>query len=210
MRCSGIPHRPNPETITAAPSGTSRTASAALFTTLSMGFSPGRGPEADDSRGRLSDPSRGRRARRVKDPSWSRFHAVKRYHSDFVNADLAGGAGDGVGDGFGDAFGDGAGDGAVDAADAPGGGGVENTRPSLVARISDLSSTSRAVRTAVATSPPWKVDEAPAHSRFNDSSSARAAARPASSMPWGSLCESVSQAIRVAIVSCRRGTPSAR
>ena len=45
IRFSGIPHRPKPDTITVAPSGTSRTASAALLTTLFMGCSPGRGPD---------------------------------------------------------------------------------------------------------------------------------------------------------------------
>jgi hypothetical protein len=62
----------------------------------------------------------------------------------------------------------------------------------------------------VATSPPWKAIDAPAHSFSSAWSSPGAAANPASSMPRGSLCASVSHAIRVAIVSCSRGTVRAR
>ena len=40
IRFSGIPHRPKPDIMTTAPSGMSRTASAALLTTLFMGCSP--------------------------------------------------------------------------------------------------------------------------------------------------------------------------
>src|SRR5262252_10592949 len=61
IRFSGMPHRPKPDTMIEAPSGTSRTASAALFTTLFMGsrswVHSGRRP------GRLDDSS-GARARR--------------------------------------------------------------------------------------------------------------------------------------------------
>ena len=55
IRFSGIPHSPKPETITVAPSGTSRTASAALFTTLFM-LAPRAAPgRLDDSRAATRD-----------------------------------------------------------------------------------------------------------------------------------------------------------
>src|SRR5262245_48370396 len=55
IRFSGMPQSPKPDTMIDAPSGTSRTASAALFTTLFMAL-PGPRPDASMITGRKTRP----------------------------------------------------------------------------------------------------------------------------------------------------------